>query len=157
VEGGGGGGGGLCCSGDEPAVGSSMGRQRLRHRPEGGACSGGDTGGRSSGRARAGARRTAATKKRRATEKTRREKKGKGAPLCRPGVRVVQALWQLEASPAATRSEFRIAGVGGRAENVASIIHLEGIGAKRCLGRTDRDCNAWKECNVTGNNHSILA
>jgi hypothetical protein len=98
--------------------------------------------GRALVRPRAGARRTAATKKRRATEKTRRERKGKGAPLCRPGVRVVQALWQPEASPAATRSEFRIAGVGGRAENVASRFHLEGIGAKRCLGRTDRDCNA---------------
>ena len=34
-------------------IGSSMGRQRLRHHPEGGACSGGDTGGRSSGRAQA--------------------------------------------------------------------------------------------------------
>ncbi len=68
-----------------------------------------------------------------------------------------QPLWQPEASPAATRSEFRIAGVGGRAKNVASIFHLEGIGGKRCLGRTDRDCNEWKECNVTGNYHSILA
>ncbi len=30
----GGGGGGLCYSGDEPAVGSSMGPQRLRHHPD---------------------------------------------------------------------------------------------------------------------------
>ncbi len=40
-------------------------------------------------------------------------------------------------------------------ENVACIFHLEGIGAKRCLGRMDG--NEWQECNVTGKNHSIPA
>ncbi len=65
-----------------------------------------------------------------------------------------QPLWQPE-RPAATRSEFRTAGVGGREENVACIFHQDGIGAKRSLRRMG--FNEWQECNVTGNNNSFPA
>ena len=40
----------------------------------------------------------------------------------------------------------RTAGVGWRAKILACIFHLEGIGAKRCLGRMDG--NEWQGCNV---------
>jgi hypothetical protein len=45
-------------------------------------------------------------------------------------VSLYQTLRQPERSPAATRSEFRTAGVGGRAENVACVFQQDRIGAK---------------------------